>query len=520
LAAALAIDDGAQVRVALDGGALQRADDGLKVYAGDRVVADSGRFSLLFFDGTLLRGDAGTDVSLQESARGIEQSTIDVRVAKGRVWVRTPSAEAFSGAILRTVETAAWTLQPLSGTELVVDDAALAVFESDGPGVAVTTQDNDMVVIGEGQEYRVALEGEEPNDPYALRAPLSAEALASAFLADSRSSSTQGGVPVAVAATTTTTTSPNENVLTLLTPEENTVIVGTTVRITGTIGDGVTRVRVNGYQATVDLERRTFSQELAVPDSETVDIRVEAMDARGLTLQETQRTLRRTIQAPPQPTITEPAPAGSVYRTNAEQFTVRGTAPAGIAGIVVNDYRLQLFKKGDTTWSYIANVKLGNAVRGENIIDAWSIDAAGNRSDPVRITVIVGEGEEGIVSGPSSAGATASAASSVAAIDPSQLPSNAPLQPGSVTITAPVPGTSATMTGTELLLEGTSPAEAASLWVNDYKLQLFSPAKRTWTYIAREEWGTVKVGTNTYVITARDAEDKILDRVTYTVEKR
>ncbi|MEK7217851.1 MAG: hypothetical protein AAB728_00120, partial [Patescibacteria group bacterium] len=49
----------------------------------------------------------------------------------------------------------------------------------------------------------------------------------------------------------------------------------------------------------------------------------------------------------------------------------------------------------------------------------------------------------------------------------------------------------------ELILRGTSPAEAAVIYVNDYKLKLFTPSKGTWSYLAGTSLGNMKPGTNT-----------------------
>lgn len=510
--AMLLVDDGAQISVSLDGGGLTRADDTLKLYGGDRVVSTTGRFSLVFFDGTILRGENGTDITIRDSSRGAQESAIEARLAKGSVWLKTPAASVFTGSIIRSLQTPSYAMTAPSGTEAVAGEGMLAVLESEGIGVAVNVDGAQTVYIGEGQELALPAENERGEDMYAYRSPLTAATLENPLLKSSRQ--TAGGVTRPIASVNDQVPEQTD-VLIITEPQDNALVTTRTIKVTGTVGEGVARIRVNGYQATLDSSRRTFTQELALGDDEETEIRIEALDERGLTIQEARRTVRRNIEPPPPPSITQPAPSGAVYRMSREEFEIRGTAPAGVAGIVVNDYRLQLFKKGNTEWSYLASVRLGNAVRGENIFDVWSIDDANNRSAPVRLVIRIEDGAEGIVS---QAEGT-SAASSASSVNPADLPSNAPLQPGSVTVTGPVPGTSATMTGTELVLEGTSPATAASVWVNDYKLQLFTPSKQTWTYIAREEWGTLKPGINTFTVIARDSDNKILDTVTYTVTK-
>jgi hypothetical protein len=80
-----------------------------------------------------------------------------------------------------------------------------------------------------------------------------------------------------------------------------------------------------------------------------------------------------------------------------------------------------------------------------------------------------------------------------------------------------VPGTQFTSTGSAFLLEGTNPSETASVWVDGYKLRLFTPGKTFWNYIADPALGTLKKGVHTYIINARNAQGEILDTTTYTV---
>ncbi len=67
------------------------------------------------------------------------------------------------------------------------------------------------------------------------------------------------------------------------------------------------------------------------------------------------------------------------------------------------------------------------------------------------------------------------------------------------------------------MIVGATSSQTASIWVNDYRLQLYKAGKTTWNYIASVAFANMKKGRNVYVITARDAEEKILDRVEYIV---
>ncbi len=204
------------------------------------------------------------------------------------------------------------------------------------------------------------------------------------------------------------------------------------------------------------------------------------------------------------PTVTSPAATGQTYRTNTEEIVIRGTSPKTAVAMYVNNYKLQLFSPEKGTWSYLASVALGNMKQGENVYSVVSEDAEGNKSAPAVITIVVGEGESG-------------ATSSSTAIDPSTLPNNAPLAAGTLTVTGPTAGTTHAETGTGFLLEGKTSADTASVWVNNYRLQLYTAGKTTWNYIASVEYGNLKRGENTYKIVARNEKNEILDTMEYKV---
>jgi hypothetical protein len=106
-------------------------------------------------------------------------------------------------------------------------------------------------------------------------------------------------------------------------------------------------------------------------------------------------------------------------------------------------------------------------------------------------------------------------------IAPEALPDNDPLQPGTITVTAPTPGTRHVAVGTdqiEFLIEGAVPSDTTSVWVNGYQLRLYEAGKSYWNYIASTKLNTMKRGENSYEIVARNSTGQILDRFTYVIE--
>lgn len=501
------------VNVSLEGGAVQRADDTLKLYDGDRVATGNGGHALLlFFDGSRVRLDGTSDLTIGRSERGSETSTIALTLTRGSVYLQTPTTAAFSGTVLRTIDTPGFSLAIPSRTEAVVSETGLMVFSADGPGIGVTVENRrDGVTIGEGQQWQISSDISASADLYALRSPLPSDASQKTFVVESRAQK-QTLAPATQAGGTV-----SAELLTVTEPANNVLVKSTTIRVAGRTGKGVISVRINGYPAVINPADHSFQQELTLQDGPQTDIHVEALDESQIVLADARLTVRRSLTLPDAPVIVSPAAGGQTYRTQAEQIEIRGTAKPDVTGIIVNGYRLQLFKPGTGTWTYLAGTLLKNFAPGKNVFNVVAIDAAGNQSPPATITILLEDGPAGLVAteGAASTGTAASAASS--AINPATLPQNEPIAPGTLTVTGPTAGTSHTATGSEIVIVGTTSEKTASIWVNDYKLQLYKAGKTTWNYIASTAFANMKKGKNTYVITARNAEEKILDRVEYIV---
>lgn len=507
-ASALLTMESGTVNVSVDGGLMQHAEDDMKVYAGDRLsTGNDGFATLTFFDGTRIRLDESSEAAIERSTQGDESSSLEITLAKGNAWIQTPTVSALSGAVTRTVNVESVAYSFPSDSEVLVKQNVLVVFSADGNGVSVKPASlEEPFFIGEGQQWTMPEGGTVSGDPLRFRSAIDPLTAQSSFVTESRGSQGAGSGSGSVA------TGDTEDILTVSSPEDDELVTGTTVKVTGSFGEKVDRVRVNSYLASVDTADKTFMQELAVADGDTMTIRIEALDENSVILQTITRTVRKGSAGDMEPpTITSPAKNGETYRTQQTQFNIQGTVPKGTAGVMVNDYRLQLFQPGDTTWAYLASTNLDNLKDGTNVFDVYALDAAGNKSAPARLTIILGEGTPGVVTGASSA------SSAVAVVDESTLPKNDPLTPGVIAVTGPAAGTQYTATGSEFLLEGTTSRETTSVWVNGYKLQLFKSGGGYWNYIAKTEYGTLKRGTNVYKITARNKNDEILDTFEYTV---
>lgn len=496
------------IDVALQGEDWQRADASVRLYAGDAVATRGASDAVVtFFDGTGMRLDQATELSIEESdRRPDDESTIEVELTRGRLWVATPTTVAYSGSITRTIVTEYASVNVPSDASALISSELIHVVRSDGQGLTVTLKldgaKGKTVIVGEGQyvsltaEDRAALA--EGIDPYTLRDPATTELIRDPFLASSFALLSKAAQ---VIAETPTDEAPEAGEdLTLSSPQNDATVSTKTLTVSGQVSDRVATVIVQGQDITIGADG-SFSAELSLGQEATAVIRVEAQDSQGIPLQTIERTVKNTWKAFVEPVrITAPVGSGETLVTGLSEIEITGEAPSGAAQIIVNDYALQLFKPGARTWSYLASVALGNLKVGDNVFTVYAADEDGNRSTGRSITITVEEG------------AAVSSASAAAPIK-----QNPPILPGSLTVTGPASGTEATITEKETVLEGVTSAETATVSINGYTLSLYTAGKTTWNYIASTEFQTLKRGRNVYRIVARNASGEILDLLEYVI---
>ncbi len=502
----LSVENRGAVNVSLEGGPMQRADDTLKLYAGDTVSAQSNSHArLTFFDTSWIRTDTDTDVSIVTSADTKDEEAFEVELTKGALWVNTPKLSSYSGTVMRTIVLPAFSLSLPSDTQAAVDGRHITVFNADGNGIAITMKDaKEPIFLGEGQQ--LTLPENPTGDLFQYRSAIDPLAAQKTFITESRAL----GRSVTVTSGSGSTALLDPNSLALTSPKDNASVTTGTVTVAGKIGSKVDRVRVNGYMANIDRAQHSFSEELTTSDGAQMSIHIEALDVNGIVIDEVTRTVKIIKTNADAPQILSPAKNGQTYRTQKTQLEIKGTASSKVASVYVNDYKLQLFRKGDTSWSYLASSALNNLLSGKNMFTVYTLDDAGNRSASATLTVIVEAGVEGVVS-------TGSTVAAPEQVEEKTLPQNAPLTPNVITVTGPAAGSSFTATGSEILLEGTTSAQTDSIWINGYKLRLFKSGNTTWNYIASVAFTTLKKGTNVYTIHARNKNNELLDSFVYTV---
>lgn len=518
----LTLEPGGIVNISVEGGPLKRAETDVKLYAGDAIVTSPRNYARLdFFDGTSMRLDESTHTLIEVSEKGEEKSAVTIELEEGTLWVVTPTLSTFSGAITRTIKSPYMQATVPSEAEVVFTERSLAVFSADGIGLTVTVAGNDeTIIVGEGQQFTLPPGGEQTADLYSYRNPLSTEQVLTQFVEDSRAGFKSTASSSKQADTTPDESSSDNIILEIQSPEDGITVDASTITVSGRIGSAVDKVRINGYLANINAQAGTFEEDLALPDEDEVSITIEAIDKDGIALAEGIRTLSRNRKPPEAPVISSPAGNDETYVTTRPEIEISGRAPQGAVGILVNDYRLQLFEPGDTTWSYLANVEFNNMRVGENVYEVIAINRGGYRSEPASVTIIYNpEGQEGVVNEEVAEGTEATEGADVqpvpTTVEEADLPNNAPLSPGTLVITSPAAGTEYTTREVENLIEGNVPNGTYSVWVNGYRLRLFEPGKTFFNYIASVELNTLKRGRNAYRIVARNEAGEILDQLTY-----
>jgi|GEM_PF-1944271 len=478
----------------------QRAESGLRLYDGDRVITDGSSYAILnFFDKTRIKLDSGTDVILNEVSTGQNSSVISLDIENGSIFIESGTGSNVSRVF--TSSRARYEVPPKS--EVILGDD-IYVFDSSGPGVnvlvTISSRTFANVIVGEGQQLiidpiKLKEVKEEGRDPYELRSVLDDKILSSNLYLASREKSEEA----IVVEEEDNLLDEDGDFLTISEPTDGELVQGSVVVVKGHVGSRIETVKVNGYDA--DLDGKDFRKEIALPEEESFSVDIKGENRDGLIIAEKSISLSRDINPPDSPIISSPGGSGDTIQISDEVFEISGTASEDAVGVIVNGYRLQKYVPGKK-WSYVADSKLGNVRIGENTYEVVAIDRAGNLSEPSRIIVVwkaepLKPSEDGI-------------RNETSYVEPGSLRIIAPTNDGSTFITS----------DKEVLIEGETSADTYSLSINGFTLTLYEPGKTTWNYIAKEDFGNYRSGTNRFTIVTRNEEGKILDVLRYLIEKR
>lgn len=512
-AAVLTVQSSSSVQVSLQEGEWQNSESNLKLYAGDGVqTRGDGDATVTLFDGTRIRLDRSTEMIIEKSEKLPSAiSALSFSVKSGRIWISSPSSVTYSGSITRMITTTNFIANIPAGTNAIVSSSLLQVARSEGLGVGVdftfSGNNADDITIGEGQYLNLTDDAKAMitagKNPYEFRDPVTQELLRNEFFVSSYVQTSASSPTTESGTVMTGTTGANTEPLTLLTPENNAKVTTKTVVVSGKVGEQVETLLLNDTPITFHSDG-TFRADLNLTKEKTLNIKVEAQDTQGIIIARIERTVQNAYQVDVPPVrIKSPVGSGETLRTSTPEVEIMGEAPTNTAGIIVNDYRLQLFKAGSKTWSYLASTSNGNLKMGTNIFTIYAVDNDGNKSLGRTITV-----ELSAVTS-SGTGSTTNSAP--------PIKQNAPLTPGVLKVNSPSTGTSAETSDNELSITGTTSPDTASVSVNGYALSLYTAGSGNWKYIASVNLETMKRGKNVYRIVARNQSGEILDVLEYTL---
>lgn len=423
---------------------------GTKLLLGDSLKTLSlGRVVIAFFNGTLIRMDNDTAVTLTDLSKGTEKEKIVMTLDNGSLWVngrRSPDVkegsyqvrtshmlvrakgtvfEVESGAqeIVRVMdgsvsvdvyvktdnkERVAATVDVGVGQQITLDEATLKAFEENQtPSVLMAISEDFKVSDWYGWNTS---EDENPSNYRAYDASTEAqtqtESSSTSEIQESQQGTQQTSETSGTMQVTQQTTSEVEGELAapvITAPDALSRNVDSgPVTISGTVSQGTDKVVV---EQMIDgkLDSYTLGKFKAGDSSFTYNVSETlgnlkpgdnvytfyAVNAAGERSDGTKITItKKKVE------ITDALTAPKVLTFNDSEssevttdvVTVEGEV-AGAEKVVVNGYALSKFEAGAKTWTYVAKEALGNLKPGVNEYEVYAVDPEGKKSETVKFTI-------------------------------------------------------------------------------------------------------------------------------------
>lgn len=239
------------------------------------------------------------------------------------------------------------------------------------------------------------------------------------------------------------------------------------------------------------------------------------------------------------PTLSRTFPTETPYDLPSGETSVAitGTTSNNTIKIVVTSYdasgnpipyTLSQYTAGSTTWRYNAAEVYGNLREGRNLFTVVAQNTSGVKSDPLEVLIQV---EEGAFTENTDADTTEESANDVESTSTTETTeetetaeSTEPTESATTTtettddITPPDAPQVTSLNGDSLPADGVYTTSSDSVTmvgvvssdttivtVNDFQLTQYVAGSGTWTYYAKSDFQNFDVGTNTYVVVAKDA---------------
>ncbi len=171
--------------------------------------------------------------------------------------------------------------------------------------------------------------------------------------------------------------------LAITSPLDGTATRESSIEVTGLMEDPRASVKVNGQAVTVGRDG-VFRGTVPLEGEGEHEIVVEASDPKGH--HGTARVRITRDLTPPVLQITEP----KFWVRNADRVLGTSSGPLNLSGTVADGTRCSLYVNGllgsvtGKTWNATINLSVG-----EQLVNIWAVDAAGNRSDPLVFKVTI-----------------------------------------------------------------------------------------------------------------------------------
>lgn len=412
--------------------------NGSKVKLGDSVkTLQSAKGVMTFYDGTVLRMAENTQITLLDISKKDDYQQILIYLNSGKIWVNKPkqnvirktdfvintnfASYAITGTVFDLEKNGEEVLRVMRGqvqTDIIENaDGKIRTIESIPVGIGQQTILNDAAmkefydrkspsVLGatdptfeESEWYKWnTAEDDHPTDfskPGSAINTVTDENASGEISADAVINADTGSTKKTSTLEPPSLTSPKTTTL-KITGEKQSLIgkasEGTKkVLLKQTLAgsDKVEKILINSF----DEEALNWSYDLSVTKGnilpgvntyEFVGVDENAMETKPLKVQVELTENATTISSVPlqKPKISKVD--GKNYQEGMvltkDGFAITGSV-AGASELWVDDFKLNKFKAGDTTWSYNVKMSYGNLKEGANSYKVYAVDANGKKSE-------------------------------------------------------------------------------------------------------------------------------------------
>ncbi len=192
-----------------------------------------------------------------------------------------------------------------------------------------------------------------------------------------------------------------------------------------------------------------------------------------------------------------------------EPFELKGTVSKGATKVIVNNYPLSKFQKGDTQWLYRAKIEWGNLVKGKNTFEVKAIFE--DETEIIKSVIInVNIEEKETTEVKNETVTTDEITSGDNEEDTPEEETNEEVNENdTLKLSVISPEEDEKIDYEPVVVRGTAPEGTAKIIIGDYTLRTFKLGDVQWKYSAAKQYGNLTPGKeNKYLIKAFDKDDK------------